>query len=160
MYIPKVINGLGDTFSNLDKHLLDSMCEYLKPVLFTKRSFILQEGDPIDMMLFIMKGKLANIITFGWNTKPYTDILKAGDFCGEELVQWAMDPTSTSLPISARTVESLTEVEAFALKADELKFVTSQFHFQRLNSKQFQLRVRHVYMNCCFDSAAAEVIDV
>ncbi|XP_022974666.1 cyclic nucleotide-gated ion channel 1-like [Cucurbita maxima] len=129
-------------FSNMDKHLLDSMCEYLKPVLFTKRSFILQEGDPIDTMLFIMKGKLSNIITFGWNNKPYTDILKAGDFCGEELVQWAMDPTSTSLPISARTVESLTEVEAFALKADELKFVTSQFHFQRLNSKQFQLRVR------------------
>ncbi|XP_022980030.1 cyclic nucleotide-gated ion channel 1-like isoform X1 [Cucurbita maxima] len=129
-------------FSGMDKQLLDAMCEYLKPVLFTEKSFILQEGDPIDMMLFIMKGKLATIITYGWKNDTFSAVLNAGDFCGEELVQWARDPTSTSLPISSRTVKSLTEVEAFALKANELKSVTSQFHFQRLNSKQFQLSVR------------------
>ncbi|XP_038884413.1 cyclic nucleotide-gated ion channel 1-like [Benincasa hispida] len=129
-------------FSSMDKQLLDSMCEYLKPVLFTKKSFILQEGDPIDMMLFIMKGQLATIITCGWKNDPLSATLNAGEFCGEELVQWAMDPTSTSLPISNRTIKTLTEVEAFALTANELKFVTSQFHFQRLNSKQFQLSVR------------------
>lgn len=131
-------------FSSMNKQLLDSVCEYLKPVLFTEKSFILQEGDQIDVMLFIMKGNLAAITTNGWKNDPWSVTLKAGDFCGEELVQWAMDPTSTSLPISTRKVKSLTEVEAFALKANELKSVTSQFHFQRLNSKQFQLSVRHV----------------
>lgn len=131
-------------FSGMDKQLLDAMCEYLKPVLFTEESYILQEGDPIDMMLFIMKGKLATITTYGWKNDSYRTDLKAGEFCGEELVPWAMDPQSTSLPISTRTVKTLTEVEAFALKAKELQSVASQFHFQRFNSQQFQLSVRHV----------------
>jgi len=96
------------------------------------------------MMLFIMKGKLATIITCDWKNDPYLATLNAGDFCGEELVQWAMNTTSTSLPISNRTINTLIEVEAFALKANELKFVTRQYHFQRLNSTQFQLSVRHV----------------
>lgn len=106
----------------------------------------MQEGDPIDMMLFIMKGKLATIIGCDWKNDLYSATLNAGDFCGEELVHWAMDPTTntSSLPISKRTVETLTEVEAFALKANELKFVTSQFHSQQLNSKHFQFSVRHV----------------
>ncbi|KAA0048895.1 cyclic nucleotide-gated ion channel 1 [Cucumis melo var. makuwa] len=114
-------------FSSMDKQLLDAMCEYLRPVLFTEKSFIMQEGDPIDMMLFIMKGKLATIIGCDWKNDLYSATLNAGDFCGEELVHWAMDPTTntSSLPISKRTVETLTEVEAFALKANELKFVTS-----------------------------------
>ncbi|KAL0547759.1 hypothetical protein IC582_012184 [Cucumis melo] len=129
-------------FSGMDKQLLDSMCEYLKPVLFTKKSFILQEGDTIDMMLFIMKGELATITTCGWKNDPYLGTLKAGDFCGEELVQWAMNPSSTCLPISNRTIKTLTEVEAFALNGNELESVTSQFRYQRLNSKQFQLSVR------------------
>ncbi|CAK9319150.1 unnamed protein product [Citrullus colocynthis] len=130
-------------FNSMDKQLLDAMCEYLKPVLFTEKSFILQDGDPIDMMLFIMKGKLATIITCGWKNDRYSATLNAGDFCGEELVQWAMDPTSTSsLPISQRTVKTLTEVEAFSLKANELKSVASQFHFQRLNNNKFQHSVR------------------
>ncbi|KAL4024403.1 hypothetical protein IC575_012753 [Cucumis melo] len=131
-------------FSSMDKQLLDAMCEYLRPVLFTEKSFIMQEGDPIDMMLFIMKGKLATIIGCDWKNDLYSATLNAGDFCGEELVHWAMDPTTntSSLPISKRTVETLTEVEAFALKANELKFVTSQFHSQQLNSKHFQFSVR------------------
>ncbi|XP_022147438.1 cyclic nucleotide-gated ion channel 1-like [Momordica charantia] len=129
-------------FSSMDKQLLDAMCEYLKPVLFTEKSDILQEGDPVDMMLFIMKGNLATIITYGWKNDSHSDVLKAGDFCGEELVPWAMDPQSTSLPISTRTVKTLTEVEAFALKAKELQSVVSLFRFQRFNSQQFQLSVR------------------
>ncbi|CAK9319146.1 unnamed protein product [Citrullus colocynthis] len=91
-----------------------------------------------------MKGKLATIITWSWKSDQYVVTLNAGDFCGEELVQWAMNTTSTSLPISNRTINTLIEVEAFSLKANELKFVTRQYHFQCLNSTQFQLSVRHV----------------
>ncbi|KAE9444567.1 hypothetical protein C3L33_23535, partial [Rhododendron williamsianum] len=43
------------------------------------------------------------------------------------------------LPISTRTVQALSEVEAFALMADDLKFVASQF--RRLHSKQ----LRHTF---------------
>jgi len=92
-------------------------------------------------MLFIMLGKLLTMTTNGGRRGFFNSkYLKAGDFCGEELLTWALDPHSSSnLPISTRTVEALTEVEAFALKADDLKFVASQF--RQLHSKQ----LRHTF---------------
>ncbi|KAL3587168.1 hypothetical protein D5086_014035 [Populus alba] len=51
---------------------------------------------------------------------------RPGDFCGEELLAWALLPKSTlNLPSSTRTVRALEEVEAFALRAEDLKFVQS-----------------------------------
>lgn len=123
-------------FEKMDEQLLDAMCDRLKPVLYTKESCIVREGDPVDEMLFIMPSKLLTMTTNG----ERTEYLKAGDFCGEELLTWAPDPHSSSnLPISTRTVQTLAEVEAFALKADDLKFVASQF--RRLHSKQ----LRHTF---------------
>ncbi|KAK6925963.1 Ion transport domain, partial [Dillenia turbinata] len=128
-------------FEKMDEQLLDAMCDRLKPVLFTEGSFIVREGDPVDEMLFVMRGKLLTVTTNGGRTGFFnSDYLKAGDFCGEELLTWALDPSSHSnLPISTRTVQALSEVEAFALKSDELKFVASQF--RRLHSKQ----LRHTF---------------
>ena len=70
--------------------------------------------------------------------------LKASDFCGEELFAWVMNPrSSTNLPISTRTVIAQTEVEAFAPRATNLKFVASQFW--GLHSKKFQHIFRQVF---------------
>ncbi|KAG5050376.1 hypothetical protein JHK85_011479 [Glycine max] len=128
-------------FENMDEQLLDAMCDRLKPVLYTEESCIVREGDPVGEMLFIMRGKLLTVTTNGGRTGFFnSEYLKAGDFCGEELLTWALDPQSSSnLPISTRTVQTLSEVEAFALKADDLKFVASQF--RRLHSKQ----LRHTF---------------
>lgn len=128
-------------FEKMDEQLLDAMCDRLKPVLYTDDSYIVREGDPVDEMLFVMRGKLLSVTTNGGRTGFFnSDFLKAGDFCGEELLTWALDPHSSSnLPISTRTVQALTEVEAFALMADDLKFVASQF--RRLHSKQ----LRHTF---------------
>ncbi|XP_039687060.1 protein CNGC15c [Medicago truncatula] len=64
-----------------------------------------------------------------------------GDFCGEELLTWALDPRpSVILPSSTRTVKAFSEVEAFALIAEDLKFVASQF--RRLHSKQLRHKFR------------------
>ncbi|PON50117.1 Voltage dependent potassium channel [Parasponia andersonii] len=128
-------------FEKMDEQLLDAMCDRLKPVLYTEESYIVREGDPVDEMLFIMRGRLLTVTTNGGRTGFFnSEYLKAGDFCGEELLTWALDPHSSSnLPISTRTVQALTEVEAFALKADDLKFVASQF--RRLHSKQ----LRHAF---------------
>ena len=121
-------------FEKMDDQLLDAMCDRLKPVLFTEESYIVREGDPVDEMLFVMRGKLLTITTNGGRTGF------SGDFCGEERLTWALDPHSSSnLPISTRTVRTITEVEAFALMADDLKFVASQF--RRLHSKQ----LRHAF---------------
>ncbi|KAF8412126.1 hypothetical protein HHK36_000082 [Tetracentron sinense] len=128
-------------FEKMDEQLLDAMCDRLKPVLYTEDSYIVREGDPVDEMLFVMRGKLLSVTTNGGRTGFFnSDFLKAGDFCGEELLTWALDPHSSSnLPISTRTVQALKEVEAFALMADDLKFVASQF--RRLHSKQ----LRHTF---------------
>ncbi|PIA49042.1 hypothetical protein AQUCO_01300115v1 [Aquilegia coerulea] len=125
----------------MDEQLLDALCDRLKPALYTEESYIVREGDPVDEMLFIMRGKLETVTTNGGRTGFLnSEILKAGDFCGEELLTWALDPHSSSnLPISTRTVHALTEVEGFALMADDLKFVASQF--RRLHSKQ----MRHTF---------------
>nr|XP_058724599.1 cyclic nucleotide-gated ion channel 1-like [Vicia villosa]XP_058724600.1 cyclic nucleotide-gated ion channel 1-like [Vicia villosa]XP_058724601.1 cyclic nucleotide-gated ion channel 1-like [Vicia villosa] len=128
-------------FEKMDGQLLDAMCDRLKPILYTEQSYVVREGDPVDEMLFIMRGKLSTITTNGGRTGFFnSEFLKAGDFCGEELLTWALDPHSSSnLPISTRTVQTIIEVEAFALKADDLKFVASQF--RRLHSK----KLRHTF---------------
>ncbi|PON41912.1 Voltage dependent potassium channel [Parasponia andersonii] len=125
-------------FENMDERLLDAICERLKPSLFTESTYIVREGDPVDEMLFIIRGRLESVTTDGGRSGFFNrSLLKEGDFCGEELLTWALDPKSGSnLPSSTRTVKALTEVEAFALIAEELKFVASQF--RRLHSRQVQ----------------------
>ncbi|XP_076888516.1 putative cyclic nucleotide-gated ion channel 5 isoform X1 [Bidens hawaiensis] len=125
-------------FENMDERLLDAICERLKPCLYTDGSYIVREGDPVDEMLFIIRGRLESVTTDGGRSGFFNrSLLKEGDFCGEELLTWALDPKSgANLPSSTRTVKALREVEAFALPADELKFVASQF--RRLHSRQVQ----------------------
>ncbi|WJX85700.1 Cyclic nucleotide-gated ion channel 1 [Trifolium repens] len=126
-------------FEKMDEQLLDAMCDRLKPVLYTEKSCIVREEDPVDEMIFIMRGKVKTMTTNGGRTGFFNSLfLNPGDFCGEELLTWALDPNSSSnLPTSTRTVETISEVEAFALMADDLKFVASQFR-RLINSKQLQ----------------------
>lgn len=125
-------------FDNMDERLLDAICERLKPCLFTESTYIVREGDPVDEMLFIIRGRLESVTTDGGRSGFFNrSLLMEGDFCGEELLTWALDPKSgVNLPSSTRTVKALREVEAFALIAEELKFVASQF--RRLHSRQVQ----------------------
>ncbi|GMI91923.1 cyclic nucleotide gated channel 8 [Hibiscus trionum] len=125
-------------FANMDERLLDAICERLKPSLYTENTYIVREGDPVNEMLFVIRGRLESVTTDGGRSGFYNrGLLKEGDFCGEELLTWALDPkASSNLPLSTRTVMALSEVEAFALEAEELKFVSSQF--RRLHSRQVQ----------------------
>ncbi|KAJ0089786.1 hypothetical protein Patl1_14591 [Pistacia atlantica] len=125
-------------FENMDERLLDAICERLKPCLFTEHTYIVREGDPVDEMLFIIRGRLESVTTDGGRSGFFNrSFLKEGDFCGEELLTWALDPKSgINLPSSTRTVKAMREVEAFALVAEELKFVATQF--RRLHSRQVQ----------------------
>lgn len=124
----------------MDDQLLDAICERLVSSLSTQGTCIVREGDPVTEMLFIIRGKLESSTTDGGRTGFFNSItLRPGDFCGEELLAWALLPKSTStvnLPSSTRTVRALVEVEAFALRADDLKFVANQF--RRLHSKKLQ----------------------
>ncbi|PIN14736.1 K+-channel ERG [Handroanthus impetiginosus] len=125
-------------FSQMDDQLLDAICERLVSSLSTEGTYIVREGDPVTEMLFIIRGRLESSTTNGGRTGFFNSItLRPGDFCGEELLAWALLPKSAvNLPSSTRTVRALVEVEAFALRAEDLKFVANQF--RRLHSKKLQ----------------------
>ncbi|KAG6526027.1 hypothetical protein ZIOFF_016001 [Zingiber officinale] len=125
-------------FSQMDDQLLDAICERLVSSLSTEGTFIVREGDPVTEMLFIIRGRLESSTTNGGRTGFFNTItLRPGDFCGEELLSWALLPKSmANLPSSTRTVRALVEVEAFALRAEDLKFVANQF--RRLHSRKLQ----------------------
>lgn len=129
-------------FDQTDERTLDAICERLKPALCTEGTFLVREGDPVNEMLFIIRGHLDSYTTNGGRTGFFNSSrIGPGDFCGEELLTWALDPNpSIILPSSTRSVKALSEVEAFALRADDLKFVASQF--RRLHSKQLRHKFR------------------
>ncbi|XP_015891945.2 protein CNGC15b [Ziziphus jujuba] len=128
-------------FNQMDERMLDAICERLKPSLCTPNTCLVREGDPVTEMLFIIRGHLDSCTTNGGQSGFFNLChLGPGDFCGEELLTWALDPRpSVVLPSSTRTVGSISEVEAFALIAEDLKFVAAQF--RRLHSKQ----LRHTF---------------
>uniref|UniRef100_A0A2P2L4A4 Putative cyclic nucleotide-gated ion channel 17 n=1 Tax=Rhizophora mucronata TaxID=61149 RepID=A0A2P2L4A4_RHIMU len=130
-------------FSQMDDQLLDAICERLVSSLSTEGTYIVREGDPVTEMLFIIRGRLESSTTNGGRTGFFNSTrLKPGDFCGEELLAWALHPKgSLNLPSSTRTVTALDEVEAFALRAEDLKFVANQF--RRLHSKRLQHTFRY-----------------
>ncbi|PIM97717.1 K+-channel ERG [Handroanthus impetiginosus] len=130
-------------FSQMDDQLLDAICERLVSSLSTHGTYIVREGDPVAEMLFIIRGTLESSTTNGGRSGFFNSTtLKPGDFCGEELLAWALLPRSTlNLPSSTRTVKALSEVEAFALRAEDLKFVANQF--RRLHSKKLQHTFRY-----------------
>ncbi|XP_057984284.1 cyclic nucleotide-gated ion channel 18 isoform X1 [Malania oleifera] len=130
-------------FSQMDAQLLDAICERLTSSLSTEDTYIVREGDPVNEMLFIIRGQLESSTTNGGRSGFFNSItLRPGDFCGEELLTWALMPNSSlNLPSSTRTVRALGEVEAFALQAEDLKFVANQF--KRLHSKKLQHAFRY-----------------
>ncbi|KAB1226218.1 putative cyclic nucleotide-gated ion channel 15 [Morella rubra] len=101
-------------FNDMDETTVDAICERLKPTLCTKSMFIVREGDPVTQMLFIIGGRLESYTTNGGRSG-----------CRPPIVH-------TNSQVNNR-------VEAFALVAEDLKFVASQF--RKLHSKQ----LRHTF---------------
>uniref|UniRef100_A0A0E0EJK5 Cyclic nucleotide-binding domain-containing protein n=1 Tax=Oryza meridionalis TaxID=40149 RepID=A0A0E0EJK5_9ORYZ len=133
-------------FSAMDHQLLDAICERMTYFLRTEGTYITREGDPVKVMLFIIRGKLESSTTDGGRTGFFNSIiLKPGDFCGEELLTWALLPSSRdSYPSSTRTVKTITELEAFSLQADDIKCVASTFRMMHSKHLQHTFRL-HSY---------------
>ncbi|CAD5176169.1 unnamed protein product [Musa acuminata subsp. malaccensis] len=146
-------------FDEMDERMLEAICERLKPALYTQGTCLVRELDPASEMLFIIRGYLDSDTTNGGRTGFFNSCrIGPGEFCGEELLTWALDPRpAAALPLSTRTVQAVSEVEAFALVAEDLKFVASQF--RRLHSKQLRHKFRfysHQWRSwgACFIQAA------
>ncbi|KAJ1697970.1 hypothetical protein LUZ63_006482 [Rhynchospora breviuscula] len=129
-------------FSEMDHQLLDAICECMVPFLRTENTYIIREDETVREMLLIIRGMAESSPSNGGNNDFYNSIiLKPGDFCGEELFTWALLPGSEIIyPSSTRTIRTLTEVEAFTLRAEDLKIVSTRY--RRLHSKKLQHKFR------------------
>ncbi|KAB1206242.1 Cyclic nucleotide-gated ion channel 1 [Morella rubra] len=107
--------------------LLKSICDALRPRYGNENSFIIREGEPLDEMLLLNRGI---ICTYTTDQKNQTGCLKPGDFFGAELLDWLLESLSSSHPSNLRfskmNLKCLTQVEAFSLKARDLKNIESR----------------------------------
>ncbi|KAJ0104512.1 hypothetical protein Patl1_19487 [Pistacia atlantica] len=117
----------------MDEPILDSICERLRQKTYIKESKILYHGSVIEKMVFIVRGKMVSTGEDGIRVP-----LSEGDVCGEELLTWCLEHSSVNRDVkqkrilgqrllSNRTVECLTNVEAFSLRASDIEEVTSLF---------------------------------
>ncbi|KAJ0041851.1 hypothetical protein Pint_17687 [Pistacia integerrima] len=87
-------------------------------MLYRTGSSIVTQGELIRQMLFVMQGSLSTSMNGGGI------VFRAGDYLGEELPIWAFDPNPLyPLPRSPGNLCAFTEVEAFALMAEDLREV-------------------------------------
>lgn len=123
LYVIKVGN-----FGKWKRALLGALCDFIKPVTYMEHPYIVQEGDRVDQVLFVVQGNLQtdnsrNVTTAFIGNDNY---VKYGDIFGEEFVAWAqgacpwIDHFSSDLPTSTGTIQALTKLEAFILTADGL----------------------------------------
>lgn len=129
----------------MNEKVLEEICKHLDPVIYPKGSYIIREGEPLDMMFFITQGIALTYKTDhnhgGRSTScsSTTTRLDKGEYYGEELLSWAA-ATSTSfsdLPNSSRTVKAHKKVELFALQAADLQSVLFQW------SSHFSMELPH-----------------
>ncbi|KAK4393017.1 Cyclic nucleotide-gated ion channel 18 [Sesamum angolense] len=61
-------------FAQMDDQLLDAICERLVSSLSTKGSYIVREGDPVNEMLFIIRGQMESSTTNGGRSGFFNSI--------------------------------------------------------------------------------------
>ncbi|XP_031257456.1 probable cyclic nucleotide-gated ion channel 6 [Pistacia vera] len=122
-----------EEFQNWNDASLDDLCAYLKPVFFSEQTCIIRENDPICKMIFVVQGKLwiytsdsnedstndsSNTVLDRQRNDPVNEVV----FCGEELLnRLQTNPSTSKFPVSKRTIQALTNVDAFVLMAYDLK---------------------------------------
>lgn len=120
-------------FEQMDNLVLENICDLVKPHLFIKGEMVIREGDPVQRMLFVVRGHLrsSHELTNGQTSICY---LGPGNFCGDELLSWCLRrPYVERLPPSCATFTSIDSTEAFGLEAQALKYVTEHFRYKFVN---------------------------
>lgn len=114
---------------NINEKVLKAICQHLIPVTYAEDSYIVQEGKPLGKMILITRGIAVTYSHGGTSCGSFNNKwLKKGDFYGEELLNWAFkSPSFLDLPISTRNVVAQEKVEAFAIRACDLKSVFFKF---------------------------------
>ncbi|KAM7492628.1 hypothetical protein LguiA_035549 [Lonicera macranthoides] len=122
-------------FQHMDSLVLENICDRVKSLIFTKGETITREGDPVQRMIFIVRGHLqsSQVLRDGLRS---CCMLGPGNFSGDELLSWCLKrPFVERLPPSSSTLVTLETTEAFGLEAEDLKYVTQHFRYTFVNEK-------------------------
>ncbi|KMS99338.1 hypothetical protein BVRB_2g045670 [Beta vulgaris subsp. vulgaris] len=128
-------------FADMESPLVEAVCQHLKTFSCKESTYIVYEGDIVKQMVFIFSGQLELSFTDKGNSS--LTILGPGECCGQELVTWASQPTTSmdNLPPSTWTIKCLTDVEAFVLHAYDMKILATQF----AHNQEFQRAFKQHY---------------
>ncbi|KAL1811537.1 hypothetical protein ACET3Z_021602 [Daucus carota] len=122
-------------FQHMDSLVLENICDRVKSLIFTKGETISKEGDPVQRMLFIVRGHLQSSQDLRDGVKSCC-MLGPGNFSGDELLSWCLrKPFVERLPLSSSSLETLETTEAFGLEAEDVKYVTQHFRYTFVNEK-------------------------
>ncbi|XP_022733873.1 cyclic nucleotide-gated ion channel 4-like isoform X2 [Durio zibethinus] len=96
---------------------------------------ITREGDPVQRMLFVVRGHLQSSQVLRDGVKSCC-MLGPGNFSGDELLSWCLRrPFIERLPPSSSTLVTLETTEAFGLEAEDVKYVTQHFRYTFVNER-------------------------
>lgn len=122
-------------FHNLDNLILDNICDRIKPLVFSKDEKIIREGDPVQRMVFILRGRVKSSQNLSKGVVA-TSILDPGGYLGDELLSWCLRrPFINRLPASSATFTCVEPTEAFGLDANHLRYVTDHFRYKFANER-------------------------
>ncbi|KAJ7948580.1 putative Cyclic nucleotide-gated ion channel [Quillaja saponaria] len=122
-------------FQHMDDLVLENICDRVKSLIFTKGETITREGDPVQRMLFVVRGHLQSSQVLRDGVKSCC-MLGPGNFSGDELLSWCLKrPFIERLPPSSSTLVTLETTEAFGLEAEDVKYVTEHFRYTFVNEK-------------------------
>ncbi|KAL5202969.1 hypothetical protein ABZP36_013921 [Zizania latifolia] len=122
-------------FQHMDDLVLENICDRVKSLIFPKGETIVREGDPVQRMLFIVRGHLECRQEMR-NGATSCCTLGPGNFSSDELLSWCMRrPFMERLPASSSTLVTMESTEAFGLEAADVKYVTQHFRYTFTNDK-------------------------
>lgn len=122
-------------FQHMDNLVLENICDRVKSLIFTKGETITREGDPVQRMLFIVRGHLQSSQVLRDGVESCC-MLGPGNFSGDELLSWCLRrPFVERLPPSSSTLITLETTEAFGLESEDVKYVTQHFRYTFVNEK-------------------------
>ncbi|XP_020418707.1 putative cyclic nucleotide-gated ion channel 13 [Prunus persica] len=126
----------------MNDQALGTICDYLKPKMFEENAQVVEAGQPLNAMLYIITGSMQAYLPIraAGEACPSTsfETLEKGMFVGKQLLDWAAKTkTFYDQPVSFKTVRCAEKVEAFALTVNDLKtLVVSRDIFQRSSKSE------------------------
>ncbi|KAK9950302.1 hypothetical protein M0R45_005799 [Rubus argutus] len=104
-------------FQNMDEEVLRPISEYLELKKYTKNDIIIQENKPLEMMIFIVEGRVIIEMTGCSRTLKRS----VGEVYGEKLISWPAWTSFPTLPVATESARADGDVEALVLKASDIQ---------------------------------------